>query len=494
MTRHSAAGADALGRTEARRIQPFAAEAATLALRARDGGSGAGLAKEFGMRFRIPGSKSLTNRHLVLAALASGKSHLRGVLRCDDCDRLMFALSMMGANFEMSGPEHGDLIRVTGVAGKPKACDALNLGDGGTPTRFMLAVAALATGETEIDGSARMRERPIAEGLQMLNALGAHTRCLAKDGALPVAVRGVMQGGALEVGRTASSQFVSALMLVAASTARGVDLTFRETPTSASYLALSYDALRQASIEAALSFGPTPLTTIGQWNGIQRIQIAPQKLMAYDAVIEPDASSAVYLAALAALIDLTIEFSDLPRRGAQPDFAFFDDLELRGARVLDVSSAAGGVALRVSRRAEQLRGRDADYSGSPDAAVMAMVLAGLCDGPSHFTGLHTLRVKESDRIEAVAAGLRALGGRVDTGDDWARVYPLPTQLTPAVISSANDHRIAMSFAILGCARAGVTIDDPAVVQKSWPEFWETLESIRAGVLLQHGAPPRSRAL
>ncbi len=480
MSRFPAAHAASVGAAAARTIEPFAVVNATHDATVRS----------HALRIRLPGSKSLTNRHLVLAALAEGTTELRGILHSDDCDRLQFALMLMGAQFK----EKGDLLQVKGVAGRPNAVELLNLGEGGTPTRFMLAVAALADGETEVDASARMRERPIGEGVSMLQALGAQATSSGAAGSLPVRVRGVMTGGSIEVGRTASSQFVSALMLVAAHCARGIDLHFTETPTSASYLALSYDALRQAGIEASLAFGPTIVGAAhaaSQWNGLARITIAPARVKGYRAVIEPDASSAVYIAALAALIGVPIELTDLPRRGAQPDFAFLSDLELRGARVEEVKTADGGVATRVTRQ-HALRARDADYSAAPDAAVMAMVLAGLCDGPSLFTGLATLRVKESDRIESVAAGLRALGGQVDTGPDWARVYPLPLQLTPATISSANDHRIAMSFAVLGCARAGVTIADPAVVSKSWPSFWTALDLLRTEVVRQNGAPSSSK--
>ncbi|MFM7133784.1 MAG: 3-phosphoshikimate 1-carboxyvinyltransferase, partial [Planctomycetota bacterium] len=126
-----------------------------------------------------------------------------------------------------------------------------------------------------------------------------------------------------------------------------------------------------------------------------------------------------------------------------------------------------------------LRGVDSDYALAPDAAVMAMVLAGCGDRPSRFTGLGTLRVKESDRIEAVAAGLRALGGTVETGPDWVRVDPLPADLRPAAIDTVNDHRIAMAFAVLGLARPGVSIRNPACVAKSWPGFWRSIDLLRA---------------
>jgi 3-phosphoshikimate 1-carboxyvinyltransferase len=175
-----------------------------------------------------------------------------------------------------------------------------------------------------------------------------------------------------------------------------------------------------------------------------------------------------------------VTLEGLARHSAQPDIGFLDDLAMRGARVEVV-----GNSTRVSA-GKSLRGHDANYARMPDAAVMAMVLAACADGPSLFTGLATLRVKESDRIAAVATGLRALGATVETGDDWARIHPLPARnsaINPAMkvaIDTVNDHRIAMAFAILGLARGGVSIANPGCVGKSWPGFWTSLDLLRSG--------------
>jgi 3-phosphoshikimate 1-carboxyvinyltransferase len=205
--------------------------------------------------------------------------------------------------------------------------------------------------------------------------------------------------------------------------------------------------------------------------GLSRIAIAPQPIRAGEVAIEPDASSAVYAAAAAVLTGGSVLLEGLPRRSAQPDAFFLDDLALRGAAIEEVERGT-----RVSARGT-LRGLDSDYSAAPDAAVMAMVLAACASSPSRFTGLATLRVKESDRISAVAAGLRALGGTVETGEDWARIHPLPARLAPAEIDTANDHRIAMAFAVLGLARGCVSIKNPSCVAKSWPGFWDALTAL-----------------
>ena len=428
---------------------------------------------------RVPGSKSLSNRHLVLAALAHGETRLRGLLACDDCDRLLAALDACGVAHRIEQTS-GDVI-ITGGAGRLPRGASVNLGDGGTPTRFMLALAALADGDTIVDGSARMRERPVAEGVELLRALGARIEYIEAEGRLPVRIRGgTLRGGAIEVGRTASSQFVSALMLVAPALSQGVDIRFTAAPTSASYLELSLAALAAAGVNAEITRGPVLLSAATVVGGLARIAIAPQPIRAGAIDIEPDASSAVYPAAAAVLCGGTVALDGLPRHSAQPDIAFLDDIAMRGARVEVVARDRDTppTATRVSA-GKHLRGHDANYARMPDAAVMAMVLAACGDGPSLFTGLGTLRVKESDRIASVAAGLRALGGTVETGDDWARVHPLPLRMTPASIDTVNDHRIAMAFAVLGLAREGVSIANPACVGKSWPGFWSALDLLRS---------------
>lgn len=419
---------------------------------------------------RVPGSKSLSNRHLILAALADGPTTLRGLLACDDCDRLLVALSAFG----VAHREQGGAVLV--APGAVPAEGSVHLADGGTPTRFMIAYAAAQShGVFTIDGSPRMRERPVAEGVEMLRALGARIEYLEADGRLPVRVHGGgLVGGSIDVGRTASSQFVSALMLVAPRLSKGLEVRFTSEPTSASYLHLSLSALAAAGVDAKVAYGPVVLGASQPGAGLASISIEPQPIRGGEVEIEPDASSAVFAAAAAVVTRGTVLLEGLPRRSVQPDAYFLDDLALRGAAVEVTESPR--LATRVSARTA-LRGRDSDFTLAPDAAVMAMVLAACADAPSRFTGLATLRVKESDRIAAVAAGLRALGGTVETGDDWARVHPLPAHATPAAIDTVNDHRIAMAFAVLGLARPGVSIRDPGCVRKSWPGFWDALGAL-----------------
>ena len=424
-------------------------------------------ARPIDARIRVPGSKSLSNRHLILAALGDGPTRLRGLLACDDCDRLRSALAACGVG---SREEMGDVVVEHGARSDGARVD---LGDGGTPTRFMIAFAAAQPGgEFLIDGSARMRERPVREGVDMLRALGARIEYAEAEGRLPVRVfGGGLVGGALEVGQTASSQFVSALMLVAPRLARGLEIRFTAEPTSASYIHLSLAALGAVGVHAEIGYGPVVLRAARPGAGLARIAIPPQRIAGGAVVIEPDASSAVYAAAAAVMTGGSVLLEGLPRRSAQPDTFFFEDLALRGAAIEELDAGT-----RVTARGG-VRGLDSDYAPAPDAAVMAMILAACGDAPSRIRGLGTLRVKESDRIATVANGLRALGGTVETGEDWALIHPLPVQLKPAVIDTASDHRIAMAFSVLGLARAGVSIKNPSCVAKSWPGFWDALSAL-----------------
>ncbi|MFM1803444.1 MAG: 3-phosphoshikimate 1-carboxyvinyltransferase [Planctomycetota bacterium] len=436
------------------------------------------LARPFDGVIRVPGSKSISNRHLVLAALADGEVALNGLLACDDCDRLSTALAAFGVTSRREGD-----ATLLGRSALPEV-GSVNLGDGGTPTRFMIAFAAAQpSGVWTIDGSARMRERPVAEGIDMLRALGARIEYIEAEGRLPVRVHGgSMRGGTVEVGRTASSQFVSALLLVAPRLERGVEVRFAAEPTSASYIQLSLAALADAGIDAEVAYGPTPVHAASAGAGLRMVRIAPQRIAGGVRWIEPDASSAVYPAALAAITGSRVRLEGLPRRSMQPDAWFLEDLALHGAEVResvpteDASNARLQPATIVAG-SSSFHGGDRDYARAPDASVMAMVAAAGADRPSRFTGLGTLRVKESDRIDAVATGLRALGGRVETGPDWATVHPLPERTRPAAIDTVNDHRIAMAFAVLGLARPGVSIRNPGCVGKSWPGYWDAIRAL-----------------
>lgn len=426
----------------------------------------------------VPGSKSLTNRALVLAAMASGATELVGALRSDDTDALARALRALGAAIE---PREAGFA-VGGVAGQLAAGPGvlIHLGDGGTPTRFAMALAAFAPRRVTIDGSARMRERPVADGVELLRQLGVRVEWAEAEGRLPVVVDGrggPPVGGVLEVGRLASSQFVSALLLLAPWMRDGLEVRFGTAPTSGSYVALTVDELRRwgARVEEACDA-----------QGVLRsVRVAPGPLPARGSLmVEQDASSAVPWAVAASIVpgsDLVLGW--LPPDSRQPDMRILAVLESMGAGVI-----RGADSIRVACRARAGdRSAPLDSVGEvdcgecPDGALALMAAAAVASGPTRMTGLGTLRAKESDRVAAMSACLAQAGAIVRSGADWMEVQPIPPgHAVNAEVDPRGDHRVAMSMAVLGMRTGGVRVRDPGCVSKSYPQFWATLGFLACG--------------
>ncbi|MDG2022406.1 MAG: 3-phosphoshikimate 1-carboxyvinyltransferase [Phycisphaerales bacterium] len=416
---------------------------------------------------RPPGSKSLTNRLLILAALCRGEGVLRHPLRADDTDRLLAAIETLGG---IVRPE-GEVVRLDGGDGRFPGGGLIDLGAGGTPTRFMIAAATLARLPVTIDGAPRMRERPIGEGVEFVRRLGGRVEHLAADGRLPVRVdpQGGLEGGELLVGRTASSQFVSAVMLVAPFTREGVVIRFSDPPTSATYLELTLSALERVGVRVVVDRSGD-----GDLHGIE---IPAQMVGSFDVEIEADASSAVYPAMLAAgLPGSKIEIMGIGGGSRQPDLQALLALQEFG---VEVDAAEDRVIVRGPSR---LRGVELDCSAFPDAAVGLTALAAVAGSRSRFTGLETLRVKESDRISALAIELRKIGCEVSEEPDAISVLPPADDRrapdSPIRIGTWDDHRMAMSFAVIGSLRGGLEIENPDCVAKSHPGFWAELERFK----------------
>ncbi len=426
------------------------------------------LAKPFDVTIRPPGSKSITNRAYVLAALQGG--WVINPLSSDDADLLRRALTVLGASFSHHS-ETPNEVWVDGVHGKFPRGGSINLGDGGAPTRFMIAAACLAAEDVVIDGSRRMRERPVAEGIDMLRQIGAGIDYLEQPARLPVRVRPSpnLQGGVIEVSPTSSSQFVSAVMMIGPHLPRGIEIRFTGPITSESYVNMTVAVMRAINIEVLTPGG--------------NILIPPQALDGGRIIVEPDATSATYWLAAGALIHSAQTRIMLPRASGsmftnwQGDWAFRDILNRMGAHV-DHSHVRSSLTVRAGRT---LRAVDENMTQMPDAAQSLAVLCAFADKPSRLTGLHTLRVKETDRIAALANELRKVGCTVETGDDWISIEPVGGLSRPAfdpvIIETYNDHRMAMAFAILGLVRPGLSIRNPACVAKSYPDFWKDFQKL-----------------
>jgi 3-phosphoshikimate 1-carboxyvinyltransferase len=412
-----------------------------------------------------PGSKSLTCRAYVLAALADGESTLVRPLRADDTDHLLAALLTLGA----TATWQGGTVRIRGVGGRFPSGGRVDLGEGGAPARFLIAAAALAAEPVVIDGSPRLRERPIAELVDLLTALGAHVEFVERDGCLPVCVHPAeIVGGRLEVGRLRSSQFVSALLLIGPHLREGLELIHTNHLTSPGYVDLTLGVLREWGVEADRHTEA----------GLVVHSVAPLSTGGRRFRIEPDASSATYWLTAGAIAPLgsRVCVEGIDCGSLQPDSRYGPEaLVPMGAAV-----HSGGGSTTVEAQRPLRGGVTVDLENMPDAAMSLAAAAAVSERPTTITGLHTLPVKESDRIVALATELGRVGCATTATADSLSIDPAAgSPAVPVTVETYRDHRMAMAFAVLGLARGGIAIRNPACVSKSYPGFWTDLARFRA---------------
>ena len=394
-----------------------------------------------------PGSKSITNRALLLAALAKGTSRLTGALKSDDTARMAEALLALGVRVEE--PDATTFV-VDGDGGLRAPNGPLFLGNAGTATRFLTAAAALADGTVVIDGDAHMRKRPITPLVQALRRLGVEAQ--APTGCPPVTVqgRGGFEGGRVEVDAGLSSQYVSALLMLGACGRTSVEAALQGTGIGArGYVDLTLAVMRVFGAEIAQ-------TGEGSW------RVLPTGYRAADLQIEPDASAATYLWAAERLTGGTIDLGIDPSAFTQPD-----------AKAYDLIAAFPHMPPVI------------DGAQIQDAVPTLAVLAAFNHSVVRFTGVANLRVKECDRIRALSTELSRIrpGLGVEEGDDLVVTGDpsLAGQTLPTRIETYADHRIAMSFALAGLKIGGITILDPDCTAKTWPGYWDVLSGLGVGL-------------
>jgi 3-phosphoshikimate 1-carboxyvinyltransferase len=405
----------------------------------------------------IPGSKSLTNRALVIAALSQGSSLLTNALFSDDTVVMIDALRRLG--FSVEGDANALTMVVDGQGGDIAASRAeLFVGGAGTAARFLVAMVTLGNGHYRLDGIPRMRERPIQDLLSALAMLGAPAQGTA--GALPVTVeaRG-LRGGRAVVRGESSSQFVSALLMVAPYAARDVEIVVEGRLVGAPYVEMTLEVMAAFGVEV-------------QQDGLRRFRIrAGQRYRGREYAVEPDASSAAYFFGAAAITGGRIRVSGLGAGSLQGDAQFVGVLERMGCRV------ERGADFLMVQGAGRLKGIDVDLAAMSDQTMTLAALAPFADGPTRIRGVAHIRHQESDRLAATATELRRLGQEVEEHDDGLSI--LPRQVQSAVIETYGDHRIAMAFAVTGLRAPGITIADPDCVAKTFPDFFQRLESLRS---------------
>jgi 3-phosphoshikimate 1-carboxyvinyltransferase len=412
----------------------------------------------------VPGSKSLTNRALVCAALADGESLLHHALVADDTAAMRSGLGALGIPVEELGrpDEVGDVtLRVRGCAGRPPATvAAVDARLSGTTSRFLLPVAALTAGTVRVDGELPLRARPMAPSLDALRQLGITVTDVGQPGHLPVDLTdGPVAGGDLVVSGSASSQFLSGLLLSGPAMRTGLVVRVAGELVSRPYVDMTVAVMEVFGVQVAR---PDERT----W------AVEPQTYRATEHRIEPDASAASYAFAAAAIAGGWVTVEGLGPGAAQGDVAFVDVLEAMGATV---ERAADRITVRVDH---PLHGVEVDMRHLSDTAQTLAVVATGAEGPTRVRGIGFIRGKETDRIAAVVAELRRVGIDAEEEPDGFVVRPGPVR--PAVVETYHDHRMAMAFSLLGLRHGGIRIADPACVAKTFPGFWGFLERLRAG--------------
>lgn len=403
--------------------------------------------------WQIPGSKSITNRAFVLAALADGTTRLTGVLESDDTRYMQEALVELGVGVRKLSATS---VEIDGGRERLKSpSKALFVGNSGTTVRFLTALACLVDGPVTLVGDEAMAKRPIADLVDGLRQLGVKIECAT--GCPPLTVYGGrLPGGRLSMRGDRSSQYFSALLLAGALSEGETELSIEGELVSRPYVEITRRMVEDFG-------GKIEVTDKGfWWKGGGRY--AARR---YD--IEPDASSASYAFAFAAATGSRVRVPLLGPGALQGDYGFVDLLERAGAKV--ERTAEHTTVLGTST----LRGIDADMFDISDTVMTLAALAPLAEGTTSIRNVANIRIKETDRLAATVTELRRLGQVVTEGADFLRIEPRP--LTPAIVHSYKDHRMAMSFAILGAAKMGVSIEDPSCVAKTYPEFWRDLASV-----------------
>jgi 3-phosphoshikimate 1-carboxyvinyltransferase len=403
--------------------------------------------------WRIPGSKSITNRALVLAALAEGTTRLEGVLESDDTRHMQQALLDLGIDVRKLS---ATTLEIDGGRARLKAPNKpIFVGNSGTTVRFLTALVCLVDGPVTLVGDEAMAKRPIQDLVEGLRQLGVKIECAT--GCPPLTVHGGrLPGGRLSMRGDRSSQYFSALLLAGALSEGETTLDIEGELVSRPYVEIT----RRMVEDFGAKIEVTP-------NGFWWRGGGSYGARAYQ--IEPDASSASYAFAFAAATGSRIQVPGLGPRALQGDYGFVDLMERVGAKVereSDVTTVQG---------TGLVHGIDADMFNISDTVMTLAALAPLADAPTSIRNVANIRIKETDRLAATVTELRRLGQSVTEGADFLHIEPRP--ITPAVVHSYKDHRMAMSFAILGAAHAGISIEDPACVAKTYPEFWRDLAAV-----------------
>lgn len=421
---------------------------------------------------QLPGSKSISNRVLLLAALSEGSTDIHGLLESDDTRVMLQALSSLGIGV---GRRKDGVLTVTSPGYFRMRQAKLFLGNAGTAFRPMTAALAFAGGDYELSGVARMHERPIGDLVDALRGLGADIDYLGEPGYPPLRIKPASpEGHSIEVKGSVSSQFLTALLMAAPAlvgqTGHDLRITVVGTLISRPYIDITTALMARFGVDVRR-----------QTDAVGQLVFVISKESRYRSPgaihVEGDASSASYFMALGLIGEGPVTIEGVGLDSIQGDMAFARTIEQMGARIGMAASTItiSGVSVASGAR---LRSFDEDFNLIPDAAMTAAVLAIYADGPCRLRNIGSWRVKETDRIDAMVRELAKLGAKVESGDDWLAVSPIePGQWRPASIHTYDDHRMAMCFSLAAFGPVPVTIEDPACVAKTFPQYFSVYRQV-----------------
>jgi 3-phosphoshikimate 1-carboxyvinyltransferase len=421
---------------------------------------------------RLPGSKSLTNRALLISALARGKTRLTNALFSDDSCYFAKALQILG--FEVQLDETNHEMTVTGLGGQIPATKAkLFIGNAGTAARFLSAFLTLGQGDYILDGDARMRERPIGDLVEALTQLGAKLEATNHCPPVKIWASG-LPGRNAKIAGNLSSQFLSALLMIAPYAKSPVEIEVTTELNSKPYVDMTIAIMKDFGVEVqreAYHYFSAPITNYELSRSIPVGPISSLESPISLYPIESDASAASYFFAAPAICGGTIRVENVSRQSRQGDVAFLDILQEMGClikeedRVIEVTGASN------------LSGVDVDMRDIPDTAQTLAAIAPFASSPTRIRGIASARVKETDRVHATCMELARLGVPLKEHEDGMTIYPCH-EIKPSLIQTYNDHRMAMAFSLIGLRFGGITIENPSCVSKTFPNFFEVLETLR----------------
>ena len=406
----------------------------------------------------LPGSKSLSNRILLLAALAQGTTVVENLLDSDDIRHMLGALKLLGVDVSLNDDK--TVATVKGVGGQfLTPAESLFLGNAGTAYRPLTAVLAAVKGNYELIGEPRMEERPIGHLVDALQALGGDVSYLKNKDYPPLKiVGGQINGGNVAIDGSISSQFLTALLMAAPLFNGDTCITIKGTLVSKPYIDITLDVMARFGISVTHDNYKT-FTVKGaqQYQAVERI------------MVEGDASSASYFVAAAAIAGGEIEIKGVGAKSVQGDIGFAKVMEQVGAKIDWYDE-------RLVVRKGELKGVDIDANAIPDAAMTLATVALFADGPTAIRNIYNWRVKETDRLHAMATELRKVGAEVVEGEDFIEITP-PKHFNDVAIDTYDDHRIAMCFAMVAVGGKPITINDPKCTYKTFPTFFNVLASV-----------------